>query len=282
MTTLREAAPMALEAWEPSDTAHRPGGLPQDFTKHEVESFDDWSGWVNPDPKQYFMKCCDCGLVHEMQFKVARYSEGDKCEFVADADLQAVFRARRTTPPQRKPVINADLEPVRLRIMGRAYDAADDGLTERHNAIKELCTVVLVVVKELMPDQEKMATHLTEERIEWVAQQIENVASACVIETAPLLVPSDCSDSHQPDAWRTEIRNDFGLPVFFCASEVKQAGPGLVPLYTTPPQRKPLTDDQVMDIVDVQRAKVAFDAARVGYRVARAIERAHGIGGAHD
>jgi hypothetical protein len=30
MTTLREAA---LEAWEPSDTAHRPGGLPQDFTK---------------------------------------------------------------------------------------------------------------------------------------------------------------------------------------------------------------------------------------------------------
>ncbi len=45
------------------------------------------------------MKCCDCGLVHEMQFKVAKYSEGDKCEFVADADLQAVFRARRTTPP---------------------------------------------------------------------------------------------------------------------------------------------------------------------------------------
>jgi hypothetical protein len=34
-----------------------------------------------------------------------------------------------------------------------------------------------------------------------------------------------------------------------------------------------------MDIVDVQRAKVAFDTARVGYRVARAIERAHGIGG---
>lgn len=99
MTTLREAALMALEAWEPSDTAHRPGGLPQDFTKHEVESFDDWSGWVSPNPEQYFMKCCDCGLVHEMQFKVAKYSEGDKCEFVADADLQAVFRARRTTPP---------------------------------------------------------------------------------------------------------------------------------------------------------------------------------------
>ena len=44
------------------------------------------------------------------------------------------------------------------------------------------------------------------------------------------------------------------------------------------PQHQPLTDEQVMDIVDVQRAKVAFDTARVGYRVARAIERAHGIG----
>jgi hypothetical protein len=45
------------------------------------------------------MKCCDCGLVHEMQFKVVKYSEGDECEFIDDADLQAVFRARRATPP---------------------------------------------------------------------------------------------------------------------------------------------------------------------------------------
>ena len=112
MTDLKKAAEMALEAWEPSDTAHRPGGLPQDFTKHEVESFDDWSGWVSPDPEQYFMKCCDCGLVHEMQFKVAKYSEGDKCEFVADADLQAVFRARRTTPPQRKPLTDEEIDKV--------------------------------------------------------------------------------------------------------------------------------------------------------------------------
>jgi len=87
------------EPWKSSDTAHRPGGLPQDFIKHDVENEGDWSEWVNPYSEQYFMKCCDCGLVHEMQFKVAKYSEGDECEFVADADLQAVFRARRATPP---------------------------------------------------------------------------------------------------------------------------------------------------------------------------------------
>jgi molybdopterin/thiamine biosynthesis adenylyltransferase len=61
------------------------------------------------------------------------------------------------------------------------------------------------------------------------------------------IVPSDCSDSHQPDAWMTEARNDLGLPVFFCASEVKQAGPGLIPLYTAPPQREwqELTNEEI-------------------------------------
>ena len=95
------------EPWNLSDTAHRPGGLPQEFTKHKVESFDEWSEWVNPNSEQYFMKCCDCGLVHEMQFKVAKYSKGDECEFVQDTDLQAVFRARRTTPPVPENFIDA-------------------------------------------------------------------------------------------------------------------------------------------------------------------------------
>lgn len=64
---------------------------------------------------------------------------------------------------------------------------------------------------------------------------------------ASQIVTSDYSDSHQPDAWRTEARNDLGLPVFFCASEVKQAGPGLIPLYTAPPRREwqELTNEEI-------------------------------------
>ena len=104
MTAIYIAPPVAQpapvqEPWKPSDTANRIGGLPQDFIEHKVENEGDWSEWVNPDSEQYFMKCCDCGLVHEMQFKVVKYSEGDECEFIDDADLQAVFRARRATPP---------------------------------------------------------------------------------------------------------------------------------------------------------------------------------------
>jgi len=89
-------------------------------------------------------------------------------------------------------------------------------------------------------------------------------------------VPSDCSDGHQPDAWRTEIRNEHGLPVFFCASEVKQAGPGLIPLYTVPPQRKPLTHKEILDVCAVCTENLASYPIEIAF--ARAIERAHGIG----
>jgi hypothetical protein len=91
------------EPWSPNDTANRIGGLPQDFIMHEVENEGDWSEWVNPNSEQYFIKCCDCGLVHEMQLKVAKYSDGDECEFVDDPDLQPMFRARRATPPAAQP-----------------------------------------------------------------------------------------------------------------------------------------------------------------------------------
>jgi hypothetical protein len=49
---------------------------------------------------------------------------------------------------------------------------------------------------------------------------------------------------------------------------------GLVPLYTEPQQRKPLTDEEI----DAVCAPLGF--AQLSPReVARAIERAHGIGG---
>ena len=99
-------------AWTSDDMAYRPNGLPQDFVKHEVESVYDWSDWVCPNPEQYFMKCCDCGLVHEMQFKVAKYKLGNECEFVEDTNLQAVFKARRTHPPQRKPLTDTEVSLV--------------------------------------------------------------------------------------------------------------------------------------------------------------------------
>lgn len=30
---------------------------------------DGWSRWVYPNPKNYRTACCDCGLVHDLQFR---------------------------------------------------------------------------------------------------------------------------------------------------------------------------------------------------------------------
>ena len=70
-----------------------------EFVTHTVEQPDDWSEWVSPDPTGYLMKCCDCGLVHEAQFKVVRYksdAEHEDCDPVDDPNVQAVFRMRRS------------------------------------------------------------------------------------------------------------------------------------------------------------------------------------------
>lgn len=70
-----------------------------EFFTHCVDQPYDWSEWVCPDPKSYLFKCCDCGLVHEAEFGVVRYkseTEREECDMVNDANLQAVFRMRRS------------------------------------------------------------------------------------------------------------------------------------------------------------------------------------------
>jgi hypothetical protein len=46
----------------------------------EVENDDGWTDWIHPLPG-YRMACCDCGLVHNMEFDTE--------------DGEVIFRARR-------------------------------------------------------------------------------------------------------------------------------------------------------------------------------------------
>lgn len=80
----------------------------QEFILHDEENEGGWTDWICPKPDSYLMKCCDCGLVHEMQTRVANYESRPSEDFVvsSDPDLQAQFRVRRhevleATPPQR-------------------------------------------------------------------------------------------------------------------------------------------------------------------------------------
>lgn len=64
------------------------------------EGDDGWSDWVHPQPG-YRMKCCDCGLVHDMEFMLVRQDQisglTDELRQPGETQKKAVvFRARRS------------------------------------------------------------------------------------------------------------------------------------------------------------------------------------------
>lgn len=61
---------------------------------------DGWSEWVQPTMARYLMQCCDCGLIHEMQFGVLRKGsdlpDGSwEAEELDAPEYRVEFRARR-------------------------------------------------------------------------------------------------------------------------------------------------------------------------------------------
>ena len=84
-------------------------GTVQCEPQEEVE--DGWCDWVCPKPRGYLMQCCDCELIHEVDFRVVRYESEDSevYEVVDDPNLQAQMRLKRRDDispkkPQQKPV----------------------------------------------------------------------------------------------------------------------------------------------------------------------------------
>lgn len=53
--------------------------------------------WVQPVCRGYKMACCDCGLVHKMNFRVVKYADGKrtKVQFQAARDNRATAMIRR-------------------------------------------------------------------------------------------------------------------------------------------------------------------------------------------
>jgi hypothetical protein len=51
--------------------------------------------WIRPVMKNYGMACCDCGLVHRIDFKVIKWARGHKVMFRARRDNRATGQLRR-------------------------------------------------------------------------------------------------------------------------------------------------------------------------------------------
>ena len=59
-----------------------------------------WSDWITPNMDLYKMSCCDCGLVHNMEFlaiEVKKYNEDGTFDWenLDTKDYRVAFRAQR-------------------------------------------------------------------------------------------------------------------------------------------------------------------------------------------
>lgn len=64
------------------------------MTKYEqhVAGENGWSKWIYPRRSNYKLACCDCGLVHNFQF---RYAKGKYIEFRVSRNNRATAAMRR-------------------------------------------------------------------------------------------------------------------------------------------------------------------------------------------
>lgn len=91
------------------------------------------------------------------------------------------------------------------------------------------------------------------------------------------------SETTKPMAWIWtwyDIANDRHVRrIIDCEKKPNIPGYDLIPLYTHPPQRKPLTDDEICKLWDSHTIEVFGKIGINPVVFARYLERAHGIGG---
>jgi hypothetical protein len=71
------------------------------FKKHVAGDYG-WSDWDTPIMRGYKMACCDCGLVHDMEFRVLKVTKdnGDgtwECKPLDTQKYRIELRAKRNT-----------------------------------------------------------------------------------------------------------------------------------------------------------------------------------------
>lgn len=60
------------------------------YEKHDVDK-NGWTDWIRPLMKGYKIRCCDCSLVHQFQFKI----DGKNVMYRAKRDNRATAASRR-------------------------------------------------------------------------------------------------------------------------------------------------------------------------------------------
>jgi hypothetical protein len=51
--------------------------------------------WIQPRVREFWLRCCDCGLVHRMKFRTVDSPRGRKIQFAAWRDRRRTAQSRR-------------------------------------------------------------------------------------------------------------------------------------------------------------------------------------------
>jgi hypothetical protein len=175
----RQVEDIYKQAWLMLSAPPAPAPAQPEFFTHSVDAPYDWSEWVCPDPKGYLMKCCDCGLVHEVEFGVVRYqseTEREDCEMVDDPNLQAVFRMRRSE--QWSPVDTAHRAgglPVEQPEPAQPCKYGNEPASCRSSPMDCQCEID-AFFEQPAPAQEPVAKVAAKEGAEWWQSEVERYA----------------------------------------------------------------------------------------------------------
>ena len=129
--------------------------------------------------------------------------------------------------------------------------------------------------ESLYPDSKDWAAADYASRVEWLHFMYEaKKREVAQLETA---MPEP---EQEPVGWFESPHGAFRANPLYKLEFPSQLLSWSVPLYTAPPQRKPLTEADIKGIFDLGLSTWKLSESTVEF--ARAIEKAHGVGGEHD
>ena len=65
-----------------------------DFIQEHSLVANGWSKWIRPVRKGYMIACCDCGLVHDFDFRIKKEWRGMVIEFRAKRNKKETAKVR--------------------------------------------------------------------------------------------------------------------------------------------------------------------------------------------
>ena len=209
--------------------------------------------------------------------------EADELDMVDDGSGNMVFRKEQAIAAIKKALSEPEQEPVAWMFQhdetGRMNYVSNDGIHDptmflgMNPRYALVCPLYTIPPQPKEPEQEPVAWEQFYPDIgkPQIAEALakEKALQDLHDENERLGLYKDAYAEQEPMAW---ISTGPARMIHW-TSDKPAYGDDWVPLYTTSPQRKPLTDEDVERIV--REATVGEHG--IGYTIARAIEAAHGI-----